>query len=239
MKKILFLILVLLGTLTLSSCILEVAPTPEEPVVEEPVVEEPVVEEPVTEEPVTEEPVVEPEPVVTTYEYNFGVDTKFGYGEGELVWTEGETTYTAAKNRVQINKSTFGVRAELDAFLVFAPIQDNNYAYIEFEIGGPSVITFDHIGWHSVNTPPAVQGLTLAEIRVELYNTETEAWDVVDSLDLKTRIDGEVLVAEELNVLVAGLYRISYYIEGATSTTNTTYALIVDNLKVVTTEEGE
>jgi len=177
------------------------------------------------------------ETIVTVYEYNFGIDTKFGYGEGELVWTEGDTIYTVNKNRVQINKSTFGVRIELDAFLVFAPIQNNNYAYIELNILGPSVITFDHIGWHSANTAPAVQGLTLAEIRVELYNTETQAWVVVDSLDLKTRIDGEVLVAEELNVLVAGLYRLSYYIEGATSTTNTAYALIVDNLKIVTTEK--
>jgi hypothetical protein len=160
----------------------------------------------------------------------------FGYGEGDLTWTQGDDTYTVVKNRVQINKSTFGARANLDSFLVFAPVKDNNYAYVELDLSaldGAAKITFDHIVWHSVNTQPAVEGLSLAEIRVELYDADSDTWTVVDSVNLKDVISSDTIVAAELNILVGGLYRLSYYIEGATSTSNTTYALIVDNLKVI------
>ena len=184
------------------------------------------------EDPIIEEPA---EPIVII-DYNFGVSTAFGYGEGDLTWTQGDDTYTIAKNRVQINTSTFGARADLGAFLVFAPVQDNNYAYVELDLAtldGAAKITFDHIVWHSVNTQPAVEGLTLAEIRVELYDAVSDTWTVVDSVNLKDVISSELIATAELNILVGGLYRLSYYIEGATSTSNTTYALIVDNLKVI------
>jgi basic membrane protein A len=181
---------------------------------------------------------VDPE-VTTLANLNFGTGTVFGYGEGALIWTEDGNSYTIDKNRVQINVSTFEIRAEMGAFLVFAPIQGAENAYIlipEIEIidaeAKPIVFSFDHITWHSTNGPTNIATLTVAEFRLEKFDSVAQTWSVVDSVNLKDIVDGVNIVNTELETMSAGIYRVAYYIEGATSTTNTFYAMIVDNLKI-------
>ena len=127
----------------------------------------------------------------------------------------------------------------MGAFLVFAPIQGAENAYIlipEIEIinteAKPIVFSFDHITWHSTNGPTNIATLTVAEFRLELFDSVAQTWSVVDSVNLKDIVDGVNIVNTELEAMSAGIYRIAYYIEGATSTSNTFYAMIVDNLKI-------
>jgi hypothetical protein len=72
----------------------------------------------------------------------------------------------------------------------------------------------------------------VAEFRLELFDSVAQTWSVVDSVNLKDIVDGVNIVNTELEAMSAGIYRIAYYIEGATSTSNTFYAMIVDNLKI-------
>lgn len=229
MKKILLLIAMFFLVIGLQAC------STEEIIIDEPVVEEPIdfcAEDfvgPLTPEQ-QEECVIEEPTLNIIQEYTFGQTVKFGYAEGELTWEESGQQFTLFKNRVQINTSTFGYRENLGAFLVFAPIKDAEYSFIEFSIDEGSLITFEHITWHSTNGPANISGLELAEIRLEVLRNDE--WIILDFLDLIPRVNGEDMVEESFELAEAGNYRLVYFVKGARSTTNTQYALIIDNLRI-------
>jgi hypothetical protein len=184
------------------------------------------------------EPTVPSEPISTTLlSFDFGTAVNFGYAAGELTWTETSgSEQSLLKNRVQINTSTFEPKDTMGAFLVFAPIRDNNYAYIELDLSdiqNKASVTFNHISWSPAAYTNIQSELSLAEIRLELFNSQSEIWTIVDSFNVISNVKGDVIMEAGFDNVSPGLYRLSYYLEGDNLlTSNTRYALIIDDLLV-------
>jgi hypothetical protein len=171
--------------------------------------------------------------------FDFGPVAKTGYAAGNVTFTN--TTgpeYVLAKDRTQINVSTFAPHTDMGAFLVLAPISTVKLAWIEFDftsVTGLKKIELSVSTWSgtSFNNLTALADNTL---QLEYYNTTTEAWVPVQNTSEVTNfvsvLSSTAYTEVVFNVTVAAKYRIAYHTPNATSTSNTQYAITVDNLKI-------
>jgi len=177
--------------------------------------------------------VVEPQ---LLYTYDFGASNQTGYTAGELTFTNADTSVaTINKLRAQINTHTVdnGTPA-----LVLAPISGALSAFAEFNltgITGIKQIQFSLATW-SATSLTNIQGLSGATFQLEYYNSETSTWVPLQTTTSITNILGQANATTYTTVTYTvsqpGLYRISYVLASAPSTTNTAYAVCVDNFKI-------
>lgn len=170
------------------------------------------------------------------YTYDFGTTNQTGYTAGDLTFTNADTSVaTISKLRAQIN--THSVDNGTPA-LVLAPISGALHAYAEFNLSGITgikQIQFSLATWSGTSLTN-IQGLTGATFQLEFYNTETSTWVALQTTTELTNIlnqaNATTYTTVTYTVTQAGLYRISYVLASASSTTNTAYAVCVDNFKI-------
>ncbi|MBG0762809.1 hypothetical protein IY230_04195 [Acholeplasma laidlawii] len=168
------------------------------------------------------------------YTFDFGIVQKTGYGAGNLVFsnTNGDS-FTLDKNRVQIYTNTFAPWIDSAAYLVMAPISGATHSYIQFDLtaaayANASKIEFDFAVSNQNNHD---QTVALAGSSVRVEKLEGENWVTVGD-DVFSQLTKDALTTVSINLTGAGTYRLVYEAPAATSTTNTAYAIGVDNLKI-------
>lgn len=168
--------------------------------------------------------------------YTFGTVAKTGYAAGNVTWTESFGDQTLAKDRVQINVSNFDPHSTMGAVLVLAPITTVKESYITFDFTAFETleqISFEYATWSgaSFTSLSALEGGILG---LQVYNTATSSWDFVEYAAGQTNLLGSISSTAyntaTFNVNGAGMYRIAYNQPNANSTTNTAFAVTVDNL---------
>ncbi|NWH14925.1 hypothetical protein HXX03_05510 [Acholeplasma laidlawii] len=168
------------------------------------------------------------------YTFDFGPSPVTGYAAGTLAFsnTNGDA-FTLDKDRVQINTSTFAPWADSAAFLVLAPISTFKLSYVEFDLtaaayANASKIEFDFAAWNQNNFDQTV-GLAGSSVRVE--KLEGENWVTVGD-NVFGQLTKDALTNVSIEITGGGTYRLVYEAPAASSTSNTAYAIGVDNLKI-------
>ena len=169
--------------------------------------------------------------------YTFGTVAKTGYAVGNVVWTESFGEQTASKDRTQINVSTFLPHDTMGAFLVLAPISTVKVAFAEFALGAFDVtnISFQYSAW-SGSALTASQGLADGVLSLQKWNATSSTWENVEfaagQFNLLSSVSSTEYKTASFNVNGGGLFRVYYTQPNAAVTSNTAYALTVDNLVV-------
>lgn len=169
--------------------------------------------------------------------YTFGTVAKTGYAVGNVVFTESFGEQTLSKDRAQINVSTFVPHDTMGAFLVLAPVAATKVSFVEFELSALNVtnISFQYASW-SGNALTAAQALTDGVLTLQKWNATSSAWENVEyaagQFNLLSMVSSTEYKTASFDVVGGGLFRVYYTQPSATSTSNTGYALTVDNLVV-------
>jgi hypothetical protein len=171
--------------------------------------------------------------------FDFGTVAKTGYAVGNVTFTN--TTgpeYILAKDRAQINVSTFTPHDTMGAFLVLAPISTVKTSFVEFDftsVTGLKKMEFSFATW-SGTALTNIQALTDFSFRLEYWDTNTSAWVAVANTEAQTNLvslfSSTAYATVTYNLTIAAKYRLVYEAPTATSTSNTAYAITVDNLKI-------
>jgi len=171
--------------------------------------------------------------------FDFGTVAKTGYAVGNVTFTN--TTgpeYVLAKDRAQINVSTFTPHDTMGAFLVLAPISTVKTSFVEFDftsVTGLKKMEFSFATW-SGTALTNIQALTDFSFRLEYWDTNTSAWVAVANTEAQTNLvslfSSTAYATVTYNLTIAAKYRLVYEAPTATSTSNTAYAITVDNLKI-------
>ncbi len=169
--------------------------------------------------------------------YVFGTAAVTGYSAGSLAWTETFGAQSELKDRVQINTSTSAPHTAGNPFLVLAPIQTFKVAFVEFSLAALNVsnITFQYSSWSGSAATNAV-ALTDGVFTLQKWNATSSTWENVEYAAGQFNLLSSVVSTEyktaSFNVVGGGLFRLYYTQPSATSTSNTFYALTVDNFVV-------
>lgn len=175
------------------------------------------------------------------YTDNFGTATKTGYALGTVTYTNGEgDTLVLDKNRVQINTSTTAPHTSMGAFIVMAPISTTLVSYFEYDLSSYtdiSKVEFVLSSW-SATSGTAVNNMSLATLKLQYFDDVSDTWvDVVATIgssNVISLVNSSTYTLVSFETSVAGLYRVIYTLDATegTSTSNTAYALTIDNLMI-------
>jgi len=169
--------------------------------------------------------------------YTFGTANVTGYTAGSLAWTESFGPQSELKDRVQINSSTAAPHTTGNPFLVLAPISTFKVAFIEFSLTAFNVsnISFQYSSWSGSAATNAV-ALTDGILTLQKWNATSSTWENVEyaagQFNLLSSVSGTEYKTASFDVVGGGLFRLFYNQPSAASTTNTFYALAIDNLVV-------
>ncbi|MFZ9196772.1 MAG: immunoglobulin-like domain-containing protein [Bacilli bacterium] len=176
--------------------------------------------------------------IQTLFTNDFGTVAKTGYSVGNIIYTPtGGTEITAAKDRVQINTSATAPHTSMGAFAVFAPISTYPISYLDINfssLSGAGKLELDYSVWNSTAlgnlTNTAV--VSTALLKLQTYNG-TEWVDLGDAFNVIANASATEYKKTSFTLNGAAQYRLVYTITGpALGTSNTAYALTVDNLVV-------
>jgi hypothetical protein len=171
--------------------------------------------------------------------FDFGTVSKTGYAAGDLVFTN--TTgpeYTLNKDRVQINTSSTAPHDTMGAFIVMAPISSAKVSFVEFDFStvvGLKKMEFSFATW-STTSFNNINALTDFSFRLEYWDAGTSSWVAVQTTteltNLVSLFSNTTYATVTYDLTVAAKYRLVYEAPNAAVTTNTAYAITVDNLKI-------
>jgi uncharacterized protein YjdB len=175
---------------------------------------------------------------VTVFSSNFGTSGQTGYAVGNInvVDSISGTTFVSAKDRLQTNTSSTAPHATMGAFAVFAPISGATYSYMTLDFTGVNAMnaSFDYSVWSATVLTNFGNVIDTATLRIEKLNDTT--WDTVSSLNVIGLVSATEYQNTSMLMSGQGVYRISFTIvakSGSTlATTNTAYALTLDNLVI-------
>jgi len=170
---------------------------------------------------------------------DFGTSSVTGYTAGTFTFSNTDgTSLTLNKDRAQVNTSSTAPHTSMGAFLVLAPISTFKHAYTEFDfssITGLSKIEFSLSSW-SATALTNINAKGDFTIQLEYYNTDNSTWtplaNTASQTNLVSLLSSSAYTTVTFNVNVAAVYRISFQAPSASSTSNTTYAVTMDNLKI-------
>jgi len=182
---------------------------------------------------------------VLVYTDDFGTAAKTGYDTTSFEYTNSNSdTFTLNKMRAQINTSTFEPHNVQGAFIVLAPKSLNLTSYIEYDLSSYTNLSkfeFSISTW-SGTAETNIKAMTLAVIKLQVFDTDTSSWVDVENSDglvnFISNVTSTEYVTVSFNVTEAGLYRVLYVIDETegTSTSNTAYAVTLDDFKIYETE---
>jgi hypothetical protein len=175
---------------------------------------------------------------VVLFTNDFGTANKTGYAQGNIVYTPtGGTEITAAKDRVQINSSTTAPHTAGNPFLVMAPISTFLTSYIDIDFSaftGAGKLELDYSVWSATvinNFNNSALAMT-AELKVQKFDG-TNWVNEGDAFNVIANASATEYKKTSFALSGAAKYRLVYTIAGTgLSTSNTAYALTVDNLVV-------
>ncbi len=168
------------------------------------------------------------------YTFDFGTAPKTGYGAGDLVFSNvNGDPFTLDKDRVQINTTTFAPLDAQGAFLVLAPVSTTKVSYVVFDFtgaqyAGATRIEFSFVAWSPTAHDNAV-ALEGNSIRIEKLVGEN--WVAVGD-NVFSQLTKTTLVTASFDIEGQGQYRIVYETPNATASSNTSYAVCIDDLKI-------
>lgn len=182
------------------------------------------------------------EPQYTLFRhYDFGTTAVTGYAAGTVTFTNSNnsTSYILTKDRAQINISATAPHTSMGAFLVLAPISTAKTSFVEFDftsITGITRITFAVSSWSASAVTNAAALSDTKQFSLQYYDTSTSTWVTLSDVSSKSNLFSSIVSSSytefTFNTTLSAKFRLYYYLEGASSTSNTQYAFTVDNLKV-------
>jgi hypothetical protein len=176
--------------------------------------------------------------IQTLFTNDFGAVAKTGYAAGNIIYTPtGGTEITAAKDRVQINISATAPHTSMGAFAVFAPISTTSTSYMDINFSaytGAGKLEFDYSVWSTTAYSNLINTAIVSTASLKLQKFDGSAWvDLGDPLNIITNVSATEYKKSSFTLTGAAQYRLVYAISGpALTTSNTAFALTVDNLVV-------
>jgi hypothetical protein len=175
---------------------------------------------------------------VVLFTNDFGTVNKTGYTLGNIVYTPtGGSEITAAKDRVQINSSTTAPHTVGNPFLVMAPISTFLTSYIDIDFSaftGAGKLELDYSVWAAavITTFNNSTLAMTAELKVQKFDG-TNWVNEGDAFNVIANASATEYKKTSFALSGAAKYRLVYTIAGTgLGTSNTAYALTVDNLVV-------
>ena len=176
--------------------------------------------------------------------YDFGATNQTGYVAGTRTFTNADgSVVTINKDRAQINTHTINAPyLNGTPALILSPISTGLIAFAEFDLtltAGLKRIEFEFSPWSTTafNNIDGEVNVTGGVFSLQYYDEVTSTWITVETTqgqaNLLTLVVNEY-VTVVFNVEGPGLYRILYSYDTSTSTSNTSHALVVDNMKIIT-----
>jgi hypothetical protein len=181
---------------------------------------------------------------VLGYHIDFGTVTDTGYDEGTIVFTNSEDSleYSLPTLRAQSNSSTYEPHVDTGPFGVMAPVSGKLVSWIEFDFSTETdtivTVSFDYSTWSGTSYSNISGGTQLVNpiFVLQVYNTVTETWDNLENDDEVTNLiptlSSTAYQTSSYTLTSGSRFRIFYTFDSATSTSNTAYAITVDNFKV-------
>jgi len=176
--------------------------------------------------------------IQTLFTNDFGAVAKTGYAAGNIIYTPtGGTEITAAKDRVQINISATAPHTSMGAFAVFAPISTTSTSYMDINFSaytGAGKLEFDYSVWSTTAYSNLINTAIVSTASLKLQKFDGSAWvDLGDPLNIITNVSATEYKKSSFTLTGAAQYRLVYAISGpALTTSNTAFALTVDNLVI-------
>jgi hypothetical protein len=181
----------------------------------------------------------------TTITLDFGTVQKTGYALGTFTFINTGSTieYTFSKDRAQIATSANEPHTSKGAFVVFAPISTAKESYVEMDLTSftdLSKISFNISTWSATALTNINALANKGTFGLQFYNPTTQAWEFVKTINnaenIISKLSSTEYVNVEFTVTQSGRYRLYYNSPDATSTTNTAYAITVDDFKLTYVE---
>ena len=176
-------------------------------------------------------------PVVTLFTNDFGTVAKTGYAAGNIVYTPtGGTEITALKDRVQINLSASAPHTSKGVFAVFAPISTFKVSFLDVDFStltGAGKLELEYSVWSAAALGNLRNTALITSAQLKLQKFDGTNWiDEGSALNVITNASDTEYKKTSFSLSGAAKYRLVYTIEGTANTTNTAFALTVDNLVV-------
>ena len=177
-------------------------------------------------------------PVVTLFTNDFGTVAKTGYAAGNIVYTPtGGSEITALKDRVQINLSATEPHTSKGVFAVFAPISTFKVSFLDVDFStltGPGKLELEYSVWSSTALSNLTNPLIVSSALLKLQKFDGTNWiDEGSAFNVITNASATAYKKTSFTLSGAARYRLVYTIDGpALTTSNTAFALTVDNLVV-------
>jgi hypothetical protein len=176
-------------------------------------------------------------PVVTLFTNDFGTVTKTGYAAGNIVYTPtGGTEITALKDRVQINLSASAPHTSKGVFAVFAPISTFKVSFLDVDFStltGAGKLELEYSVWSAAALGNLKNTALITSAQLKLQKFDGTNWiDEGSALNVITNASDTEYKKTSFSLSGAAKYRLVYTIEGTANTSNTAFALTVDNLVV-------
>jgi hypothetical protein len=176
-------------------------------------------------------------PVVTLFTNDFGTVAKTGYAAGNIVYTPtGGTEITALKDRVQINLSSAAPHTSKGVFAVFAPISTFKVSFLDVDFStltGAGKLELEYSVWNAGTLANLKNTALITSAQLKLQKFDGTNWiDEGSALNVITNASDTEYKKTSFSLSGAAKYRLVYTIEGTANTTNTAFALTVDNLVV-------
>jgi hypothetical protein len=176
-------------------------------------------------------------PVVTLFTNDFGTVTKTGYSAGNIVYTPtGGTEITALKDRVQINSTATAPHTSKGVFAVFAPISTFKVSFLDVDFStltGAGKLELEYSVWNAAALGNLKNTALITSAQLKLQKFDGTNWiDEGSALNVITNASDTEYKKTSFSLSGAAKYRLVYTIEGTANTSNTAFALTVDNLVV-------
>jgi endonuclease I len=183
---------------------------------------------------------IEEDETQVIYNIDFGEAERKGYSNSPVRFTNtwDNLPYTLDKDRFQING------LNINQVGVLAPVKDNSYAYVEFDLTGLSKevhqISFDYGTWNSTSLTNLLNENREAFFGLQVFIDNS--WITLESNEGITNLkDNLIEQFQTVTYNVGGnyKYRVVLNTPGAgTNTTNTGQAGIIDNFKAIHHSSG-
>ncbi|MDD3957460.1 MAG: hypothetical protein PHO96_01085 [Candidatus Izemoplasmatales bacterium] len=186
-----------------------------------------------------------PEP---TYVIDFGTVKDNGYDDGSITFvnTFDSVEYTLVTKRAQSNTSTYAPHDVMGVFAVFAPVnvagKEQSYMVFDFSDATDPVtkIEFSICAWSgtALGNINNVEKMVNPSFVLQVYEESSETWITLETDDEDTNLISLILsdqyVTVSYTITSGSIFRVFYDFDSATETSNTAYALTLDDFTVYT-----
>jgi hypothetical protein len=179
---------------------------------------------------------------------DFGTVKDNGYDDGSITFvnTFDSVEYTLVTKRAQSNTSTYAPHDVMGVFAVFAPVnvagKEQSYMVFDFSDATDPVtkIEFSICAWSgtALGNINNVEKMVNPSFVLQVYEESSETWITLETDDEDTNLISLILsdqyVTVSYTITSGSIFRVFYDFDSATETSNTAYALTLDDFTVYT-----